>query len=43
MSRAKRVALGLLAAWAAFAAGAPARAHDARPAYLQIQEIAPGR
>lgn len=36
------VALGLLAA-AALAHGGPARAHDARPAYLQIQEIAPGR
>lgn len=43
MSAVRRAALGVLAAWAVLAAGAPARAHDARPAYLQIQEIAPGR
>ena len=43
MSRGRRAVLGLLLAWAALAPGAPARAHDARPAYLAIQEVAPGR
>jgi hydrogenase/urease accessory protein HupE len=39
----RRLALAAGFALCALVLGHPAQAHDARPAYLQIQEIAPGR
>jgi hypothetical protein len=33
----------MVAFWAALAGALPAAAHDARPAYLEIMETAPGR